>query len=67
VVAPGSTRASGVYDTRREAERRAGEILARSGGGIVDVRDPAGDCRRYAVSAPRPIATLYREPRAQRY
>jgi hypothetical protein len=67
VVAPGSTRASGVFDTRREAERRAGQILARRGGGIVDVRDPAGESRRYAVSPPKPIAHLYREPRAQRY
>jgi hypothetical protein len=67
VVAPGSTRASGLYPTRREAERRAGEILARSGGGIVDVRDPGGESRSYAVAAPKPIATLYREPRVQHH
>jgi hypothetical protein len=63
VRAPESVRASGVFGTIKEAEWRATEILLRSGGGIVDVRDPARGNRQFVVRPPKPKGKLYREPR----
>lgn len=67
VRVPGSTRASGICATIEEAEWLAGQILVRSGGGIVDVRDPARGDRQFAVTPRKPVGKLYRKPRGARH
>lgn len=45
VVKPGAKRASGVFKTQKDAERRAKQIVANQGGGEVRVHRPDGRVR----------------------
>lgn len=45
VVKPGAERASGIFDTQREAEGRAKEIVRREGGGEVRIHNRKGQIR----------------------
>jgi hypothetical protein len=45
VKAPGADRASGVFDTQREAVQRGKEIVGNSGGGEVQIRGRDGRIR----------------------
>lgn len=45
VKKPGAERASGIYDTQREAERHAKEIVSNLGGGEVRIQGRDGQWR----------------------
>lgn len=45
VTGPGHERPSGVFDTQREAEERAKEIVSNLGGGEVRIQDRHGRWR----------------------
>lgn len=45
VVAPGAERASGVFDTQRQAEQRAKQIVENLGGGEVRIKGRDGKFR----------------------
>lgn len=52
VKASGADRASGIYDTQKEAEARAKEIVGNLGGGEVRIQDRHGRWRDSDTVAP---------------
>jgi DNA-binding MarR family transcriptional regulator len=52
IVAPNAERASGHFDTQREAEQRAKEIVSNDGGGEVRIHDRHGRIRDSDTVAP---------------
>lgn len=54
VRAPGSSRASSLHDTQREAERRAKDILRHAGGGEATVHGVDGRIRDSDTVSPAP-------------
>lgn len=52
VKAPGSKRSSSHHDTQADAERRAKEIVRRSGGGEVRIHERKGRIRDSDTVAP---------------
>jgi uncharacterized protein YdaT len=52
VKAPGAKRSSGDFDTQREAERRAKEIVEKKGGGEVRIQGRDGRWRDSDTVAP---------------
>ncbi|MDE0101570.1 MAG: DUF2188 domain-containing protein [Bryobacterales bacterium] len=52
VRGPRSDRASGIFDTQREAIRRAREIVGRQGGGEVRIQNRQGRWRDSDTVAP---------------
>ncbi len=52
VKRPGADRASGVFDTQKEAESRAKEIVGNLGGGEVRIQSRSGPFRDSDTVAP---------------
>ena len=52
VKGPGADRASGVFDTQREAEQKAKEIVHNNGGGEVRIQNRHGQWRDSDTVAP---------------